>query len=212
VEGRWSSLELEGEEGDPLDEEELDRERVRILLGRYGIILRPLLERELGLLSWKRLFPCMRRMELAGELHYGHFFQGLPAPQFMGPEGLGIFRSLGERVPEAEPLWLSALDPASPAAFPFDERPALNPPRAASVSLCLAQGRVVAFSRRSGKDLALAPGLDDADAAGVLRLWSRWVGRVVLETIDGVKAGNATTAPLLIAEGFERDRGNLRRW
>lgn len=211
VPGLWSSLALEGEEGDSLDAEELDRERVRLLLKRYGVLLPPLLERELGPLSWKRLFPCIRRLELAGELLYGRYFEGLPGPQFMGTEALGLFRDLdsGEK---KGPLWISALDPASPAAFPFDERPSLSPPRSALVSLCLEEGWVRAYARRSGKDLVLEKGLAEEEGAAIVASWAAGKEKIIIETIDGEAAAASPYAPLLIGAGFERDRGRLRRW
>jgi len=211
VEGMWSAIGIPDSEGDVLDDEELDRGRIRILLGRYGILLRPLLERELPFLSWQRLFACMRRMELAGELVSGYFFEDAPAPQFVGPEGLAYLRRNEE--PETfRPLWLSALDPASPCGFPAAGRVGLVAPRSSTVSVCLVGGRVVALTRRSGKALEFDKGLKDEELRSIVEVWVASVGRLRLETIDGVAAMQSPIASLILERGFEADRGSLRRW
>lgn len=211
VEGTWSAIGLPESEGDVLDDEELDRGRIKILLGRYGVLLRPLLERELPSLSWQRLFACMRRMELAGELVSGYFFEDAPAPQFVGPEGLAYLRR--DEEPEAfRPLWLSALDPASPCGFPGANKIGLVAPRSATVSICLVEGRVVALTRRSGKTLEFEKGLKEEELRSIIGAWVVSVGRLRLETIDGAPANQSPLAACLLERGFEVDRGSLRRW
>ena len=213
VAGRWSAMGLEVAEGevDALEDEEMDRERVRILVSRYGVLLRPLLERELEGLSWSRLFRCMRNMELAGELVSGDFFEGLASPQFMGPEALALFSRL-DSLEDEGPLWLSALDPASPAGFPFVDAQGLSVPRGASTALCLWKGRSLALSRRSGKALEFDRDLDPAARLATVEAWAEIVGRVRLETVDGEAAAESPIAEILLARGFEADRGSLRRW
>ncbi|HOX48989.1 MAG TPA: hypothetical protein PLG14_07350, partial [Spirochaetales bacterium] len=220
VAGRWFALDLGPDEGDALDEEELERARVRVLARRYGLLAKPLLERELPLLGWGALFPAMRRMELAGELLYGRFFEGLDGPQFMSPEAFELWKGLGTLAAGDEgPLWLSALDPASPAGFPFQERPGLLPPRALSARLCLSGGEVVASSLRSGKELRIGPEPGDPAAAAIVSgIAPRSAGpraargRVVLETVNGQAAARSPYAALLAAAGFEADRGKMTLW
>ncbi|HRY72510.1 MAG TPA: DEAD/DEAH box helicase [Spirochaetia bacterium] len=220
VAGRWFALDLGPDEGDALDEEELERARVRVLARRYGLLARPLLERELPLLGWGALFPAMRRMELAGELLYGRFFEGLDGPQFMSPEAFELWKGLGNPAAGGEgPVWLSALDPASPAGFPFQERPGLLPPRALSARLCLSGGEVVASSLRSGKELRIGPEPGDPAAAAIVSgIAPRSAGpraargRVVLETVNGQAAARSPYAALLAAAGFEADRGRMTLW
>jgi len=210
VDGRWSSIVLEEGGTDALDEEELDRERVRVLARRYGVLVKPLLEKELGPLSWSRLFPCMRRMELAGELLSGLFFEDTPAPQFIGPEAFSAFRELDE-LDDDRPIWMSSLDPASPAGIP-DGSSGLAVPRSASASLCLWRGRIVAASRRSGRALEIDAGAGAERLELIVDAWSDSVGRVRLETVDGAPAADSAIASLLSDRGFEADRGSLRRW
>jgi len=211
VEGNWSAIGIGEGDGDALEDEELDRERVRILLSRYGILVRPLLERELGKLAWARLFRCMRSMELAGELVSGDFFGGIGSPQFLGSGAIQAFSGIDD-LDDSPALWLSALDPASPAGFPFAEASGLVAQRTASTAICLSRGRIVALSRRSGKALEFEAGLDPPMRQVAALAWAGIMGRVRLETIDGESAAQSSIAGLLAEQGFEADRGSLRRW
>ncbi len=209
--GKWLSLSLEGGEGDALDRDELDRERVRILVARYGILIRPLLERELPGLSWKRLFAAMRRMELAGELAGGLFFEGVPAPQFIARERLGLFGRLGSEE-KSQPFWLSALDPASPAGFLFDVPQPIAPPRRLGTFVCIKAGIIQGMATRGGKELRTLDGLGEELTAEILGAWARRPGKLMIEIINGRSAPESPWASLLLEAGLERDRGVLRRW
>ncbi|GHU02379.1 DEAD/DEAH box helicase [Spirochaetia bacterium] len=87
VSGSWFSLETPDDNPETMlmDEEELNRARVRRLVQRWGVLCRPLLERESPALSWSRLLPAIRRLELAGELTAGRFFAGINSLQFASP-------------------------------------------------------------------------------------------------------------------------------
>ena len=52
----------------------------RLLLDRYGILFRELLQRELPAFRWSSVFRSLRIMELSGEILAGYFFHGIPGP------------------------------------------------------------------------------------------------------------------------------------
>ncbi len=54
----------------------------RVLLRRYGVVFRKLLERETGLPPWRELFYVYRRMEARGEIRGGRFVSGFAGEQF----------------------------------------------------------------------------------------------------------------------------------
>jgi ATP-dependent Lhr-like helicase len=227
--GRWFSLsggeDHETPSGDILDEEDALRDRVRILAVRYGILTRSLLERESPGFGWKRLFPAIRRMELGGELLYGRYFDGIEGPQFMSPRALDLFMNL-DSLAAAAPYWISALDPASPAGFPFEVRPLLAPARSESNRLCMLAGRIVALLSRSGKELDIT--LDPGDpalpglVAGIVSFRERlkagrqsggsWGGKIAIERMNGEPAGLSPYSAAMEASGFDRDRGKLILW
>jgi len=115
---------------DPLSILEADKERVRILMDRYGFINRDIVNRE-NLPSsaetvadgapkrwrWREAFRALRVMELGGEVLTGHFFKTLSTPQFITPRALSVLQT---NTPQPTTYWLSALDPASPCGLSLD--------------------------------------------------------------------------------------------
>jgi ATP-dependent Lhr-like helicase len=82
----------------------------RVLLRRYGVVFRKLLEREVGLPAWRELFYVYRRLEARGEALGGRFVGGFAGEQFALPQASEALR----RIPEAgtgERVGLSAADP-----------------------------------------------------------------------------------------------------
>ena len=55
-------------------------------------------------------------MELSGEILVGHFFSGIPGPQFMSHRA---FRQLPRGLPEDAVFWMCATDPASLYGLPL---------------------------------------------------------------------------------------------
>ena len=117
LEGRWYAPAYAEEPDDPLIGERLIRERIRLLLGRYGILSRPLLEKEIPPYRWPMLSRTLSLMELADELVGGRWFDGLPMPQFMAPESLRTWREGAS----PETGWcIDATDPASLCGIVLD--------------------------------------------------------------------------------------------
>lgn len=81
----------------------------RVLLRRYGVVFRKLLEREDGLPPWRDLFYVYRRMEARGEIRGGRFVSGFSGEQFALPEASAALRRIA-RSPAHERVSISALD------------------------------------------------------------------------------------------------------
>jgi ATP-dependent Lhr-like helicase len=220
VPGKWFSLAEDGTgvygEGDPLEEEALNRDRVRLLLERWGILCRPLLEREAGPLSWARLLPAMRRLELAGELAAGRFFSGVNSLQFAPP---AILEELEAAEAEGGIYWMNAADPASPAGLGITGLDPRLPPRIAASRLCFRGPELAALSGRSGRDLEVFIPPEDPALPEVLAFLSvprtravRPRRKIVLETINRGPAGESPYGELLKARGWIGDRGKLILW
>jgi ATP-dependent Lhr-like helicase len=86
-------------------------EFARVLLRRYGVMFRRLLERESLKISWFELGRVYRRLEARGEIRGGHFVSGVSGEQFALPEAIGLLRSLRKAKPSGELIMLSAADP-----------------------------------------------------------------------------------------------------
>jgi ATP-dependent Lhr-like helicase len=213
--GRWFSLAPDAPEDvfyDPLDEEELNRARVRLALRRWGVLCRPLLEREEPALSWGKLLPAIRRLELAGELAAGRFFEGIPSLQFAPPDIAAELEACDTGLPV---YWMNACDPASPAGLSADGLDPRLPPRLPANRLCFLGEHLAAVSRRGGKDLNLFLPPDDASLPGALAGFApprRGVRKIIVETINGAAAAASPYAAILKNMGFMAERKKLILW
>jgi ATP-dependent Lhr-like helicase len=82
-----------------------------VLLRRYGIVFRRLLERESLRVSWYELGRVYRRLEARGEIRGGHFVNGASGEQFALPEAIGLLRSIRKAAPAGEMIVINAADP-----------------------------------------------------------------------------------------------------
>ena len=64
----------------------------RMLLCRYGILFRDLLERESNVPKWRDLLNVLRRLEARGEVRGGRFVSGFSGEQFALPEAVESLR------------------------------------------------------------------------------------------------------------------------
>jgi ATP-dependent Lhr-like helicase len=83
----------------------------RVLLRRYGIVFRRLLERESLRVSWYELGRVYRRFEARGEIRGGHFINGASGEQFALPEAIGLLRSIRKAGSAGELIVINAADP-----------------------------------------------------------------------------------------------------
>jgi len=83
----------------------------RVLLRRYGVLFRRLLERESLKVSWYELGRVCRRLEARGEIRGGHFVSGVGGEQFALPEAVGLLRSTRKAAPTGTLLAISGADP-----------------------------------------------------------------------------------------------------
>jgi ATP-dependent Lhr-like helicase len=89
----------------------------RVLLRRYGVVFRRLLERESLNVSWFELGRVYRRLEARGEIRGGPFVGGVSGEQFALPEAIALLRSLRKTKPAREWVAISASDPLNLAGI-----------------------------------------------------------------------------------------------
>jgi ATP-dependent Lhr-like helicase len=113
--GRWSLIrkEVPAETGAiPTEQGDAVIEKfARVLLRRYGVVFRRLLERESLNVTWYALGRIYRRLEARGEIRGGYFIGGVSGEQFALPEAIGLLRSIRKAPPKYELITLSAADP-----------------------------------------------------------------------------------------------------
>ncbi|HEY3040972.1 MAG TPA: DEAD/DEAH box helicase [Pyrinomonadaceae bacterium] len=73
---------------------EAAEEIARILLKRYGVVFKRLLEREGIALPWRVLLRIYHRLEARGEIRGGRFVAGISGEQFALAEAVGMLRAI----------------------------------------------------------------------------------------------------------------------
>jgi ATP-dependent Lhr-like helicase len=81
-----------------------------VLLRRYGVVFRKVLERESALPPWRDLLYIYRRLEARGEVRGGRFVDGFAGEQFALPEAVGALREVRRREKFGELVSVSAAD------------------------------------------------------------------------------------------------------
>ena len=215
ADGRWALLEPsnEGEEDRPLA-------WLGVLLQRYGILTRELVELDPWAPAWADLAPLLARAELRGELRRGYFVEGLSGVQYASDEAAeGLSRLAGSLPPAAEDILLAAADPANlygsgaPLDIPLLDGGTARLSRLHGNYLVMRGGRPVLVIEAYGKRLT---GLASASQPEVHAALTRVVElagprRQVLkvETYNGEPALQSPVASRLAELGFVRDHPGM---
>jgi ATP-dependent Lhr-like helicase len=209
--GTWYTVRHENHLSDPLSELEMQKNRVRQVLERYGVIFREILEYECSALRWSRILRALRVMELSGEIVGGHFFEGIQGLQFLSQKGFRIFtRGFSEDVI----YWMNACDPASLCGLKVEPLKGL-PPRVPSTHLVYHGSSLVIISRREGKELEISVAPDDPNLISYYRFFKDLISRdvdplssVKVETVNGIPVFSSNYLSSLKSFGF---RSGYRR-
>src|SRR5262249_52018056 len=104
--GRWALLRTGSAEGD-VDGVPF----ARLLLHRWGVVMRELLARESRMPPWRTVLGALRTLEARGEVRGGRFVAGLIGEQFALPEAVETLRAVRRRHDEPETVLVAAADP-----------------------------------------------------------------------------------------------------
>lgn len=163
--GNWYALPIVEQRSDAVDVFESQRERARIVLDRYGIVFRELLEREERGFRWSDVSKALRLLELSGEVVGGRFFEDVSGLQFASLEGL---RRLRKALPEQAIYWLGATDPASVCGLQLEALRGKSTKRLVGNRLVYRGSERVVESQRDGKSLTFFIGSDDPDLPQII--------------------------------------------
>jgi len=108
--GRWSLTSRRMIASDTAADGEALTHLAQVLLHRYGVVFRKVLERESRLPPWRDLLYIYRRLEARGELRGGRFVDGFAGEQFALPEAVGALREVRRREKSNELVSVSAAD------------------------------------------------------------------------------------------------------
>ncbi len=109
--GRWSLLRPARPSPDLQHHLDAVEHIARVLLNRYGVVFRKLLENETGLPPWRDLLYVYRRMEARGELRGGRFVQGFAGEQFALPQAMQSLRKIRNQAKDGKLVAIAATDP-----------------------------------------------------------------------------------------------------
>ncbi|MBT4494431.1 MAG: hypothetical protein HOC70_14410, partial [Gammaproteobacteria bacterium] len=157
--GNWLRVPQTDGDLEPIEQQELEKERVRLALNRNGIIFRELCTRESDAMEWRSLFRALRLMELSGEVVSGRFFEQIPGPQFMTPESLRHFQENRDDLV----FFINATDPISPSGLGLGIHGNDLPRRIPSNYLVYHGTRLVLTVGKRGRELVfhVDPGCED---------------------------------------------------
>jgi ATP-dependent Lhr-like helicase len=104
--GRWSILQRV-----LLEETETVESVAWVLLRRYGVVFKRLLEREGVKVPWRVLLRTYHRLEARGEIRGGRFVAGISGEQFALAEAVGMLRAIRRAGAQESLISVSAADP-----------------------------------------------------------------------------------------------------
>ena len=110
--GRWTARVRANATDAAHNNPELVEGIARVLLRRYGVVFRRLLEREAEWLPpWYELLRVYRRLEARGEIRGGRFVNGVAGEQYALPEAVGSLRAMRKKPADGTLVSISAADP-----------------------------------------------------------------------------------------------------
>ena len=214
VAGSWYRLADIDTDVDVLRQDEADRDRVRVLLDRWGVLFRQLLDREAPALRWGKVFRALRIMELSGEVLSGQFFEGINGLQFAKPEAVETLR--GQRN-SGQVVWFCAADPVSLSGLGLNGLEWM-PRRLSSNHVAFVDDHVAVVSESNGKRLAIHLEHDNPALprcfgfmSNLIERQVQTVKRVTVELINGEAASRSAYRGML-SEMFHcvGERGTLK--
>jgi ATP-dependent Lhr-like helicase len=110
--GRWGLIRKGAGAADATIGLEALEQVADILLRRYGVVFRRVLEREADWLPpWHALLRVFRRLEAQGHIRGGRFVAGMSGEQFALPDAVSAMRAVRKQETRGELVSLSAADP-----------------------------------------------------------------------------------------------------
>ena len=222
--GRWFLAASFAVMGKPMDTERQAEHQARLLLARYGVVVKEFYRRESGLLPWPRLFQVLKRMEWSGEIRRGYFIEGLSGVQFALPQAAELFQTLPDNEPP--PRLLTVIDPALPfgGLLPWgllDETGAPVSVTRAAANHLLISDRPLVYSENFALRLWTLAGVHPEEVqhwAEQVKWWLRLPEpqrprkKIEIALINNQPAPASRYAECFVQHGFETDGDALVLW
>ncbi len=225
--GRWFAVTAFAVMGKRQSREERIEAQARLLLQRYGIVVKDFYRREKGLLPWYPIFQALKRMEWRGEIRRGYFVQGLSGVQFATEAALRELQKQQMHGTNDRGALLSLGDPALPLGglMPWGLTNADGEPiqlvRQSGNHLFFHCGEASAYLENYAARIQFCTEQQSAAAAPLARAIKTWLQlpaplrprkRLIIETINGAPAAVHALASVFIQHKFETDGDALVLW
>jgi ATP-dependent Lhr-like helicase len=227
--GRWFLTLSLAILGKPIDEKTRTEAQARLLLQRYGILVKEWYRREQGLVAWHHLFQVLKRLEWQGQIRRGYFVAGLSGVQFALPEALKLLEKVSRKPSAAggNPIVLSSLDPALPFGGGIDwgqldiHGNPLKLVRSAANHLALVDGEIVMVGEKFFQRLSVLKDLSPQNWQLIVHRLREYlkmpdpikpVNRIEIRRINNLPAAKSPWANQLLENGFEKDGTRLVLW
>ena len=228
-EGRWFLPDSFSFSGKPVSDEDKAEIQVRLLLNRYGIVVKDWFRNESALLPWYPIFQVLKRLEWQGEIRRGYFIHGLSGLQFALPEAIELLENIQDKgVGMSESIaMVSTLDPAMPLgrSVPWnlilaDGQP-LSIVRHDSNHLLFVNGQPCVYSENYARRIWILKQVDEETIHKIINLFKNWLRipadirplrQIVIETINGMTAVKSIYTKYFRSRGFEENGEKLLLW
>jgi ATP-dependent Lhr-like helicase len=199
--------------------------QARLLLQRYGVVVKEHHRRERGLLPWYPIFTALKRLEWQGEALRGYFVEGLSGVQFAAERAIsGLEAAAQKRKSEPAFCLISSADPAFPygggIAWPVHLSVEKNLMRSPALHFLVGNGKIGALVQRFGMRIHFFEE-DEETAAGCVAAMKRWLrlpegvrpGRKLeVQEINGQPAAKWKLVHVFLRGGFEPHGERLILW
>ena len=227
--GRWFLSTSFAIMGRSLSESERATAQARLLLQRYGILVKAFYRHEHGLLTWYKIFQALKRLEWQGEIHRGYFVDGLSGVQFALPEALDLLEKIHNDPFSSDnlPVLLSSMDPALPygGAVGWEVVDANDTPlkivRSPANHLAFVDGQPVLYGENFFNRLSISGDLSKDDFVNIAQFFKDWLKlpstlrprtHLEISQINGKVAALSKYTDSLLRIGFEKDGNRLLLW
>jgi ATP-dependent Lhr-like helicase len=228
-EGRWFLTSSFAIMGISLSESERATNQARVLLQRYGILVKEFYRREHGLLTWYKIFQALKRLEWQGEIRRGYFVDGLSGIQYALPEALDLLEKIQNEQFSSDnlPVLLSSMDPALPygGAVGWEIGDSNDIPlkivRSPSNHLAFVDGQPVLYGENFFDRLSITGDLSEDDFVNIAQFFKAWLklpstlrskNHIEINQINDTAAALSKYADQFLTIGYEKDGNNLVLW
>ena len=227
--GRWFLTTSPAVMGSPMNDQLQAEMQARMLLHRYGILVKECYRREHGLLPWYRIFQVLKRLEWRGEIRRGYFVSGLSGIQFATLEAVELLERLirAPSSPEPNPILLSTFDPALPhgGGIGWDLLDSLGNPlkvtRTPTNHVVILDGNIIMYCENFFRRLWVLTDLTPLMLKAIASKLQHYLklphlirprNRIEIHQINNRPAGHSPFADQLIHTGFEKEGNTLVFW